>query len=89
MASPVQLPDAAEHPDTISIKGARQNNLRGFDLEIPHGTLTVVTGVSGSDASRLWRFKRSTPKASVATSNRVRRTRGSFWIAWRGPRSIR
>jgi len=37
----------------IVIRGARQNNLRGIDLEIPLGRLTVVTGVSGSGKSSL------------------------------------
>ena len=32
----------------LRIFGARQNNLTGFDLEIPHDRLVVVTGVSGS-----------------------------------------
>ena len=37
----------------IRIKGARQNNLKGFDLELPLGELIVVTGVSGSGKSSL------------------------------------
>src|SRR5687767_1529879 len=37
----------------ISIRGARQNNLKGFDLEIPRRTITVVTGPSGSGKSSL------------------------------------
>ena len=40
-------------PHTIRITGARQNNLRNLDLEIPLGKLTVVTGVSGSGKSSL------------------------------------
>ncbi|HEY6871287.1 MAG TPA: excinuclease ABC subunit UvrA [Geobacteraceae bacterium] len=39
--------------DAISIRGARQNNLKGLDLDIPLGELTVVTGVSGSGKSSL------------------------------------
>jgi excinuclease ABC subunit A len=39
--------------DSISIRGARQNNLKGFDLDLPLGKLTVVTGVSGSGKSSL------------------------------------
>ncbi len=39
--------------DQIRIRGARQNNLKGFDLDIPHGELVVVTGVSGSGKSSL------------------------------------
>lgn len=37
----------------IVIRGARQNNLRGFDVEIPLGKLCVVTGPSGSGKSSL------------------------------------
>jgi len=37
----------------IRIRGARQNNLKGFDLDIPHGTFTVVTGISGSGKTSL------------------------------------
>ncbi|MFT4551265.1 MAG: excinuclease ABC subunit A, partial [Verrucomicrobiales bacterium] len=37
----------------IQIRGARQNNLKGIDLDIPHGKLTVVTGPSGSGKSSL------------------------------------
>ena len=39
--------------NVIQIRGARQNNLKGIDLEIPHGQLTVVTGPSGSGKSSL------------------------------------
>jgi excinuclease ABC subunit A len=37
----------------IEIRGARQNNLKGFDLDLPLGQLTVVTGPSGSGKSSL------------------------------------
>ncbi|HEY4367101.1 MAG TPA: hypothetical protein VGN07_07665, partial [Steroidobacteraceae bacterium] len=38
---------------SIVIRGARQNNLKGLDLELPTNELIVVTGVSGSGKSSL------------------------------------
>src|SRR5262245_59917584 len=37
----------------IRIRGARQNNLKNLDLDLPTGELIVVTGVSGSGKSSL------------------------------------
>jgi len=52
--------------DELIIEGARQNNLKGFNLRIPHDRVVAVTGVSGSGKSSLafdtifaegqWRF---------------------------------
>ncbi|MCL2629504.1 MAG: excinuclease ABC subunit UvrA [Alphaproteobacteria bacterium] len=37
----------------ISIRGARENNLKNFDIDIPKNKLVVITGVSGSGKSSL------------------------------------
>jgi excinuclease ABC subunit A len=39
--------------DQIIIRGARTHNLKNIDVDIPHGQLTVVSGVSGSGKSSL------------------------------------
>ncbi|MBD5161144.1 MAG: excinuclease ABC subunit UvrA [Oscillibacter sp.] len=38
---------------TLTVRGAAENNLRNIDVEIPLGTFTCVTGVSGSGKSSL------------------------------------
>lgn len=39
--------------DSLSVYGARVNNLKNIDVSIPHNKLTVITGLSGSGKSSL------------------------------------
>ncbi len=40
-------------PEAIRLRGVRQNNLKGFDLDLPLGKYVVVTGLSGAGKSSL------------------------------------
>ena len=40
-------------PSKIFVKGARENNLKNIDVEIPRDALTVISGLSGSGKSSL------------------------------------
>ncbi|MFP5348132.1 MAG: excinuclease ABC subunit UvrA, partial [Actinomycetes bacterium] len=46
-------PAVADSHDLIRVHGARENNLKNVDVEIPKRRLTVFTGVSGSGKSSL------------------------------------
>ena len=39
--------------DSISIRGAREHNLKNFDIDLPRDQLIVITGLSGSGKSSL------------------------------------
>jgi len=50
---PVPTARRSGNGKTLSVKGAAENNLKDVDVDIPLGTLTCVTGVSGSGKSSL------------------------------------
>ena len=51
----IAVPERRAQPDGrfFKVKGCRQNNLKGIDVEFPVGLITTVTGVSGSGKSSL------------------------------------
>ncbi|MDA8020439.1 MAG: excinuclease ABC subunit UvrA [Thermoanaerobaculia bacterium] len=53
-APPVDASSGAAGPrDAVEVSAARTHNLKGVDCRIPHGKVTVVTGVSGAGKSSL------------------------------------
>ena len=53
LATYTMEPDTSIRRKTISIQGARENNLKNISIEIPRDKLVVITGVSGSGKSSL------------------------------------
>jgi len=47
------MDDVLSQTENIEVEGARVHNLKNIDVTIPHNTLTVITGLSGSGKSSL------------------------------------
>lgn len=60
----------------LTVRGARENNLKGIDVSVPLGTFTCVTGVSGSGKSSL--VNQIIYKHLAAKLNRARTRPGDF-----------
>ena len=69
----------------LEVKGARENNLKNLDVKFPLGTLTLVTGVSGSGKSSL-----VTDTLAPALANRVNHAhrRTGFYKRMKGVEQI-
>ena len=50
---PASAPSPRPAPDCIRLRGVRQHNLQGFDLDLPLSRFVVVTGLSGAGKSSL------------------------------------
>jgi excinuclease ABC subunit A len=53
LVSPSRASSRPAAPECIRLRGVRQNNLKGFDLDLPLGKYVVVTGLSGAGKSSL------------------------------------
>ena len=62
--------------ETLVIKGARQNNLKNIDVDIPLGKFVCVTGVSGSGKSSL--VNEILYKGAARVTNRLQEEAGDF-----------
>jgi excinuclease ABC subunit A len=51
--SPDRVSAKSQQLECIRLRGVRQNNLKGFDLDVPLGNYIVVTGLSGAGKSSL------------------------------------
>ena len=49
----IDFKDMEDVKETINVQGARVHSLKNIDVEIPRGSLTVITGLSGSGKSSL------------------------------------
>ena len=73
--------------DHIVIKGARENNLKNIDVEIPRDALVVMTGLSGSGKSSL-AFDTIFAEGQRRYMESPRRMRASFSARWTSRTSI-
>ena len=72
----IAVPDKRRVPETfLTVHGARENNLKNIDVDIPIGVFTCVTGVSGSGKSSL--INEILHKSLAKSLNRARTIAGA------------
>ncbi|MBQ8903613.1 MAG: excinuclease ABC subunit UvrA, partial [Oscillospiraceae bacterium] len=74
----IPVPDERRKPDGrwLRVKGAKENNLKDIDVDIPLGVFTCVTGVSGSGKSSF--VNEILYKTLAAKLNRAKTKAGSY-----------
>lgn len=70
--------------EKINVWGARVHNLKNIDVEIPRGSLTVVTGLSGSGKSSL-AFDTIYAEGQRRYIETFQHTPATSWAAWSAP----
>lgn len=68
--------------DRIRVRGARANNLKNIDVDLPRDALVVMTGLSGSGKSSL-PLIRFLQTVSGGIWKACRPMHGSFWDRWK------
>ena len=53
MSDPPTAAEGTPVADRLVVRGAREHNLRGVDIDLPRDSLIVFTGLSGSGKSSL------------------------------------
>ncbi|QLC51201.1 excinuclease ABC subunit UvrA [Methanolobus zinderi] len=73
----IEIPDKRRKPEnSLVLYGARENNLKGIDVQFPLGVLVCVTGVSGSGKSTL--INETLNKVLAKKLNRAREIPGKY-----------
>ena len=74
--------ERGSYKNCIRIKGAREHNLKGIDVDIPRDKLVVLTGLSGS-GSRALHLIQYMQKVREGIWNRCLHMQDSSWGRWK------
>ena len=76
----IDFKDMEDVKETINVQGARVHNLKNIDVEIPRGSLTVITGLS--EAGIFIGFDTIFAEDKDVISKRFLLMREIFWVEW-------